>query len=196
VEAKSTQVAGANNFGWYNETGYFVKKLVDWNMINGSNGASYRDYPWPQVRLGDLYLMYAEALNETLASPTSEVSEYLDKIRIRAGLPTVQIAWTNFSNNPGKISSKNGMREIIQQERLIEMAFEGSRFWDIRRWKRAAEMLNQSITGGSVYQPTTSEYYRVRTIFNQNFVAPRDYLWPLRTYDLTVNPKLVQNPGW
>lgn len=196
LEGKSNQTAGANNFGWYNETGYFIKKLVDWNMINGTNGASYRDYPWPEIRMADLYLMYAEALNENLAAPSADVYEYINRIRTRAGLPTVQNAWTNFSNNPGKYTTKDGMREIIQQERLIELAFEGSRFWDIKRWKRAAEMFNQSITGWSVYQPTTSEYYRVRTIFNQNFVAPRDYLWPLRTYDLTVNPKLVQNPGW
>lgn len=146
--------------------------------------------------MADLYLMYAEALNETLASPSADVYEYINKIRTRAGLQTVQTSWTTYSNNPGKYTSKEGMREIIQQERLIEMAFEGSRYWDIKRWKRAAEMFNQSITGWSVYQPTASEYYRVRTIFNQNFVAPRDYLWPLRTYDLTVNPKLVQNPGW
>ena len=57
-------------------------------------------------------------------------------------------------------------------------------------------MFNQNITGWSINQPTAAEYYRVRTIHAQSFVAPRDYLWPLRTYDLTVNPKLVQNPGW
>lgn len=196
LEGKSTQVAGANNFGWYNETGYFVKKVVDWNMVNGSNGASYRDYPWPEIRLADIYLMYAEALNESLGGPTEEVYTYINKVRTRAGLKTVQEAWTNFSNNPTKYTTKNGMREIIQQERLIEMAFEGSRYWDIKRWKRAAEMFNQPITAWSVNQPTAAEYYRVRTIHPQNFVAPRDYLTPIRTYDLTVNPKLVQNPGW
>ena len=196
LEAKSTQVAGASNYGWYNETGYFVKKVVDWNMINGTNGATYRTYPWPELRLADLYLMYAEALNETLGSPTEEVHDYLNKIRTRAGLKSVRESWTNFSVNPTKFAAKEGMRQIIQQERLIEMAFEGSRYWDIRRWKRAAEMFNQNITGWSINQPTAAEYYRVRTIHAQSFVAPRDYLWPLRTYDLTVNPKLVQNPGW
>jgi hypothetical protein len=196
LEGKSTQLAGANNFGWYNETGYFVKKVVDWNMINGKNGATYRDYQWPQMRLADIYLMYAEALNETLASPSQDVYTYINKIRTRAGLPSVQLAWSTYSTNPTKYTTKDGMREIIHQERLIEMAFEGSRYWDIKRWKKAAEIFNQSITGWSVNQPSNAEYYRVRTIFAQNFVAPRDYLWPLRTYDLTVNPNLVQNPGW
>ena len=76
------------------------------------------------------------------------------------------------------------------------MAFEGSRYWDMKRWKLASDVFNQSITGWSVFQPTTSEYYKVRTIFAQNFVAPRDYLTPIRVYDMSVNPNLVQNPGW
>jgi hypothetical protein len=88
------------------------------------------------------------------------------------------------------------MREIIQQERGIELSFEGQRFWDLRRWKKAGEVLNQAITGWSVYQDKTADYYRVRTIYTQNFVAPRDYLWPIRTDDIRVNPNLVQNPGW
>lgn len=196
LEGKSTQLAGASNFGWYNETGYYIKKVVDWNMINGTTGATYRDYPWPQIRLADLYLMYAEALNETLTTPAEDVFTYINLIRTRAGLASVQSSWTTYSNNPGKFNTQAGMREIIRQERLIELAFEGNRYWDIRRWKLAAEVFNQSITGWSVFQPTSTEYYRVRTIFAQNFVAPRDYLWPLRTYDLTVNPNLVQNPGW
>ncbi len=195
VEGKSTQLAGASNYGWYNETGYFIKKVVDWNMINGSNGATYRQYAWPEIRLADIYLMYAEALNES-DGPTEEVFTYLDKIRVRAGLQGVRTSWTQFSNNPSKFTTKDGMREIVRQERMIEMAFEGSRYWDIRRWKIAAETFNQSITGWSVFQPTTQEYYKVRTVFSQNFIAPRDYLWPIRTYDLTVNPSLVQNPGW
>jgi len=195
VEAKSTQLAGAANYGWYNETGYFIKKVVDWNMTNGTTGASYRGYPWPEIRLADIYLMYAEALNES-SGPTAEVYEYLNKIRLRAGLKTVEQSWTTYSNNPAKYTTKDGLREIIHQERAIELAFEGSRYWDIRRWKMATETFNQQITGWSVFQPTTAEYYKVRTIFSQNFVAPRDYLWPIRTYDLTVNPNLVQNPGW
>ena len=195
LEGKSTQLAGAANYGWYNETGYFIKKVVDWNMTNGTTGASYRGYPWPEIRLADIYLMYAEALNES-TGPSPEVYEYLNKIRVRAGLETVEQSWTKYSSNPNKYTTQDGLRQIIHQERGIELAFEGSRYWDLRRWKTATEVLNQPITGWSVYQPSTAEYYHVRTIFSQNFVAPRDYLWPIKTYDLTVNPKLVQNPGW
>lgn len=195
IEGKYTQLAGATHVGFYNETGYYLKKVVDWNMVNNSNGVSYRDYPWPQIRIADLYLMYAEALNES-EGPVAGVHTYLNLIRERAGLPTVEEAWSNFSNNPSKFTTKDGMREIIHQERSIELAFEGNRFWDILRWKKAAQEFNDPIRGWSVFQATTSDYYKVRTIYSRNFVAPRDYLWPIRTYDLTVNSKLVQNPGW
>lgn len=196
LEGKSVQLAGANNYGWYNETGYFIKKVVDWNMASTSSNISYRAYPWPQIRLADLYLMYAEALNETLSSPNAEVFDYINRVRRRAGLLDVQKAWTDYSSNPTKFGNQAGMREIIHQERLIELAFEGSRYWDILRWKKATEMFNQNITGWSVSQGTEQEYYKVRTIYPQSFIAPRDYLWPIRTYDITVNPKLTQNPGW
>jgi hypothetical protein len=196
LEGKSVQLAGANNYGWYNETGYFIKKVVDWNMASTSSNISYRAYPWPQIRLSDLYLMYAEALNETLSAPDQEVFDYINRVRKRAGLLDVQKAWTDYSSNPTKFGNQVGMREIIHQERLIELAFEGSRYWDILRWKKATEMFNQNITGWSVSQGTEQEYYKVRTIYPQSFIAPRDYLWPIRTYDITVNPKLTQNPGW
>lgn len=195
VEGKYTQLAGATHVGFYNETGYYIKKLVDWNMTNSTNGVSYRDYPWPQIRLADLYLMYAEALNES-QGPVNDVFEYVDRIRKRAGLAGVVESWNSFSNNPNKPTTKDGLREIIHQERGIELAFEGSRYWDMKRWKKAGEVFNQAITGWSVFQANTLDYYRVRTIYTQNFVAPRDYLAPIRNYDITVNPKLVQNPGW
>ncbi|WP_069657958.1 RagB/SusD family nutrient uptake outer membrane protein [Arcticibacter eurypsychrophilus] len=195
IEGKYTQLGGATHVGFYNETGYYIKKLVDWNMANSSSGVTYQTYPWPQVRLSDIYLMYAEALNES-DGPGEEVYEYVNKIRRRADLQNLQDAWTAHSTNPTKFTTKEGMREIIHQERGIELAFEGNRFWDILRWKKAADSFNQPITGWSVFQQATTDYYRVRTIYSQNFVAPRDYLWPIRTYDLTVNPNLIQNPGW
>src|SRR5690606_6599447 len=104
------------------------------------------EYPWPMMRLADLYLIYAEALNES-SGPSEEVFLYLDKIRERAGLKGVKESWTNYSKNPTKPTSKEGLRDIIRRERNIEMCFEGSRFWDLRRWKLAAQELNKNITG-------------------------------------------------
>src|SRR5690606_35472644 len=133
------------------------------------------DYPWVHFRLADLYLLYAEALNE-YSGPSAEVYEYLNLIRDRVGLPTVEDAWTNFSKKPNKFQSKEGLREIIHQERTIELALEGHRFWDLRRWKKALTELNSSITGWDVVQETPQTYYREKVIFQQSF-SLKDYFW-------------------
>src|SRR3546814_5521443 len=101
-----------------------------------------RTYPWPVMRLGDLYRMYAEAMN-VLNGPSQEVYNYINPVRERAGLLPVEVAWPQYSRQPDKITTREGMRSIIQHERLIELAFEGKRFWDLRRWKRAHIELNQ-----------------------------------------------------
>lgn len=177
-------------------TGYYAKKLVSWKFVWGANNSvSTERYPWPAFRLADLYLLYAEALNE-FSGPSTEVYEYLNRIRRRSGLKTVEESWTNFSNNPNKYKTQDGLRSIIRQERGIELALEGSRFWDLRRWKTAAIELNGNVQGWDISQSNITLYYRQITFFNQRFVAPRDYLWPITENNLLVNENLVQNPGW
>src|SRR3546814_15601896 len=75
--------------------------------------------------------------------PTLCRSNYINPVRERAGLLPVEVAWPQYSRQPDKITTREGMRSIIQHERLIELAFEGKRFWDLRRWKRAHIELNQ-----------------------------------------------------
>jgi hypothetical protein len=74
--------------------------------------------------------------------------------------------------------------------------FEGQRFWDLRRWKEAPEVLNQDITGWNIAGASASAYYQETFIYNQNFVTPGDYFWPIGNYDTRRNPKLVENLGW
>jgi len=197
VQAKNAERSGFGHFTNWNHTGYFIKKLVNWeSTTNGQNqGPSWKGYPWPEIRLADLYLMYAEALNEVEPGSATAI-EYLDKIRDRAGLKGVVESWSNYSSNAGKYTTQAGLRQIIQQERLIELAFEGQRFWDLRRWKLAAEELNKDITGFNILGKTTENYNVERFIFSQTFIAPRDYLWPIGNHDTRRNPKLVENLGW
>lgn len=178
----------------YSSTGYWPKKLVNWKFELTQHGSNSEPYPWPEFRLADLYLMYAEALNET--GKGDDAIEWLDKIRERAGLKGIKESWTKHSLKPNKYATTDGLREIIHQERTIELMFEGSRFWDLRRWKRAEKELNKKIRGWDIDQESAEGYYRPKILFSQKFVAPRDYLWPMKEYDLIVNPNLVQNPGW
>ncbi|WP_028374980.1 RagB/SusD family nutrient uptake outer membrane protein [Leeuwenhoekiella sp. MAR_2009_132] len=195
IEGKYADYAGSNHAFFFNVTGYYLKKLVNNDQSFGANGSSFRSYAWPELRLADLYLMYAEALNE-INGPSGEVLQYLDLIRDRAGLEGVETSWTQFSNNPNKPNSQNGLREIIHQERLIELAFEGQRYWDLLRWKKAVREFNQPIQGWNVYGEDEAAYYQIRTLHQQRFVAPRDYFWPIWEYALLQNSNLVQNPGW
>ena len=196
VRSKRPDYAGSTHAFHFNETGYFIKKLIDWNQVTTASGVTYKEYPWPKIRLADLYLMYAEALNESEGPGNEDVFVYLDKIRTRAGLRGVKESWTNFSTNPNKFTTKEGLREIIRRERLIELAFEGQRFWDLRRWKTAAVSLNEPITGWNMQGENTASYYVIRTVYNQRFIAPRDYFWPISENTVIQNLNLVQNYGW
>lgn len=195
IRAKFGDYSGSSHAFHNNVTGYYIKKLVNWNQTMSSSGVTYREYAWPQIRLAELYLMYAEAMNEA-NGPSAEVYKYLDRIRKRAGLDGVVKSWQNYSTNPNKPDTQEGLREIIQRERLIELSFEGKRFWDLRRWKRAAEELNQPIVGWNVKGQEAVSYYQKTTVYQQSFVSPRDYLWPIDQTTMIRNPALIQNPGW
>ncbi|WP_324759592.1 RagB/SusD family nutrient uptake outer membrane protein [Sphingobacterium thalpophilum] len=196
VRSKRPDYAGSTHAFHFNETGYFIKKLVDWNQVTTTTGVTYKDYPWPKIRLADLYLMYAEALNEAYGPANETAFQYIDQVRARAGLKGVKESWTTYAKNPGKFTTKEGFRDIIHRERLIELAFEGQRFWDLRRWKTAAVQLNEPITGWNMQGETTAAYYVIRTVFNQRFIAPRDYFWPISENTVIQNLNLVQNYGW
>lgn len=193
--AKNGEQAGKQDSDRWSLTGYWPKKLVHYENVQSVTGSSYsnRAYPFPVVRLADLYLLYAEALNE--ASGPAQAYPWIDRIRTRAGLNGVVASWAASSNNPSKPTTKEGFRDIIQQERMIELAFEGQRFWDLRRWKRAAQLLNSDIRAWNTGTETTVDYYRVITAGKYQFLR-RDYLWPIAENDIIRNSNLVQNPGW
>lgn len=195
LEGLYKQPTGVAKIGVGSPTGYYIKKLVNYeNVVNPSGNYSAPSYPFPIMRLSGLYLLYAEALNEA-KGPTDVVFAYIDSVRARAGIPPVKEAWTQYSTNPSAFNTQNGMRNIIHKERLIELAFEGQRFWDLRRWKEAAKELNKPIVSWDLQQETTAAYYRPVTIYNQKFFV-RDYFWPIDEHTIERNDNLVQNIGW
>ncbi|MDB4133723.1 RagB/SusD family nutrient uptake outer membrane protein [Flavobacteriaceae bacterium] len=198
LDAKAGALSGKQGFEIYSITGYFAKKLVHYENVIAQEGSTIKGYSFPIIRLSDLYLLYAEALNEVKESPDSEVYEYIQKVRDKAGLDDggdLVNTWQLYSSNPSKPSSKEGMRDIIHQERMIELALEGHRYWDLRRWKLADEYFSQPIRGWNIFRPDVEGFYEVENIYYRNYLI-KDYLWPISQNELLRNPNLVQNPGW
>jgi len=195
VFGKKGQIGGLLDFNKWSQSGYWAKKLVYYENVQATSGSGYnsKSYPFPVVRLADLYLLYAEALNES--SGPGAAYEWIDRVRERADLKGVVESWAASSNQPGKPTTKEGLRDIIQDERMIELVFEGQRFWDLRRWKRASEFLNKEILGWNVEGTTTDTYYNIVSSGTYKFLQ-RDYLWPIAEADLIANSNLIQNPGW
>jgi hypothetical protein len=189
-------------------TGYFCKKLIAYQTSSPVGGGFSigigGNYPFPIIRLADLYLMYAEALNESKPVPDNEVYYWIDTVRYRTGLEGVVESWSNYAI-PGlknKPATQEGMREIIQRERLNELAFEGHRFWDLRRWKIAREYLDgQPIRGlntvieGNSSNNRPDEFYQNVTLATQRF-GLKDYFFPIKVSTVIKNPNLLQSPYW
>ncbi len=178
----------------YSPTGYLVKKGVHPNSTITTSINSIINYPWPLVRLAELYLNYAEALNEAYGSARhAEVIEYLDMVRERSKVPSVIDAWSLV----GKTSfTKDEMRDIIHQERHIELSYEGHRVWDVRRWKKGDEYFNVNAKGLSIQESAATDFYTVTDAEARVFETPAYYLFPIRISELQKNPNLIQNPNW
>lgn len=201
IHSKAPDFAGSKNL-MYSATGYTCKKLIPWKrqyITNVIDNVDETLYFFPIIRLSDLYLMCAESLNETKNAPDDEVYQYLQPIRTKAGLDKETLSlvntWSRYSTNPNKPKTQDGMREIIRQERMVELAFEGERYWDLRRWMWAADYFNRPIRGWNTYGATETDYYRETYIYDRKF-STKDYFWPIRQKSLDSNHKLVQNMGW
>lgn len=137
-----------------------------------------------QMRLTELYLIYAEAMNETLASPDVQVLEKINIIRARSGMPGI----------PGGLSREQ-MREKIQNEWAIEFAFEDYRFFDLKRWKLG------DVFKGPIYDLHVKKMNNNTTVYTKYKFEDRPffewyYLHPLPPSEVNLQYGLVQNPGW
>lgn len=181
------------DFYW---TGIGVKKFVHPESGTG-HWARVVKFPYPIIRMADLYLMYAEAYNEYYG-PNQEVYDALNKVRARGGLRAIEDVYSDASivKNVGKHLTKEGLREIIHKERSIELSFEGKKYFDVLRWKEANRYFTSPIKGWNTTGSDPGQYYILMTLQNRVWQTPRDYLMPIPLWNLNRNPNLVQNPGW
>ncbi len=122
-------------------TGYYLKKYCQTAVDLRAGTASKTYHSWITFRFGEFYLNYAEAVYKYLGSPYATDSEFttsavdaIKVVRTRAEMPGFP---TNMSND--------AFWKKYQNERMVELAFEGHRFWDVRRWKEGDKHFNNIV---------------------------------------------------
>ncbi|MDR1865785.1 MAG: RagB/SusD family nutrient uptake outer membrane protein [Bacteroidales bacterium] len=176
-------------------TGIGVQKLVHPESTSGS-AARIVKFPFPVIRLADLYLMRAEARNEYYG-PSEEVYEDINLIRRRAGIPDLETVWEDptLARNVNDHKDREKLRNIILYERSVELAFEGLRFWDMLRWKKAPSEFSNSVMGWNHRGANAETFFILQPAQYRKFTV-KDCLWPIPVNEMNINNQLIQNPGW
>jgi len=144
-------------------------------------------------RLGETYLNYAEALNESDPG-NADILIYLNKIRERAGVRTYTTGATD-AKNIHVDNDQASVRKIIRMERRVELCTEGIRYDDLRRWKLAETVLNGPAYGMDFNATNPAEFYK-RTVYQTRVYKKSFYWFPIFLTEIEKNPNLVQSPFW
>ncbi|WP_222538138.1 RagB/SusD family nutrient uptake outer membrane protein [Pedobacter polysacchareus] len=169
-------------------TGYYYRKFADPNASSYVSGSWNSSLNLPLIRFADVLLMYAEATNELGKMNSTVWSQTIRPIRQRAGFDNTAEALDIPSTD------QNVLREVIRNERRCELALEGLRAFDIRRWKTAEIVLAQPARGAK-FDKSSGQYDYIKLPAG-NFSRNRDYLWAVPRKELLLNPNLLQNPGY
>lgn len=164
------------------KTGYYLRKFLN-EDVNIQTGGSSAGHVVPLFRLAEIYLNYAEALNE--CDPTNpDIALYLNKVRNRASLPNVSAL------------SQEQMRAVIQHERRVELAFEEHRSWDVRRWKIASSTLGAPLMGVQIERKPLGGYTYMPVKVEQRVFQPKMYWYPIPQSEVLKLKQWKQNNGW
>jgi starch-binding outer membrane protein, SusD/RagB family len=167
-------------------TGYYFRKYYDRTAVNYNSGVNLI-----LLRYADVLLMYAEAKNEVAQFNADIWDETIRPIRERAGF--TESGAVDFDAT----LSQEQLRELIRSERRSELAFEGLRVFDIRRWETADEVLNQPVKGIKVTGQFPQDADGNLLVEDRLFENPKHYLWPIPQFELDQNSNLYpNNSGW
>mgnify|MGYP001278452189 CR=1 FL=1 len=159
-------------------TGFWIKKYIDARDQQSKSGS----LDFMIIRYAEILLTFAEAKIELNEWDDVETLDAINEVRGRAAMPAVNIS---------QYDSQARMRQLIRRERQAELAFEGGRYFDIRRWGIDEQVMNGEVYGAT--NPTTGEITRVQTRkYNRN----RELLWPIPEVELIPNENMVQNPNY
>ncbi|MDP4204964.1 MAG: RagB/SusD family nutrient uptake outer membrane protein [Bacteroidota bacterium] len=165
-------------------TGYYMKKYYDPTYTGSFNSG----LDLILIRYADILLMYAEAENELGKMDQTIWDETIKQIRARAGFTDPNAL--NYNTN----WNQSDLRTIIRNERRCELALEGTRIFDIRRWKTAQVVLN-GYPHGAKYDSSSPDNGYIR-LDKRSFNPGRDYLFAVPQAQKDLDPKLGQNPGY
>lgn len=169
------------------DTGLPVRKFA----LDRQGEFSNRLMQWPILRVAEIYLSYAEALNEANHGPNATAYEYVNAVRARVGLGGLRSGM-----------SQEEFREAVLRERACEFGFEEVRFFDLIRWKREADF-TKHLHGINIYRhKTTNEYMfefpqlAERAWQKAGGFSSKWYLSAFPPSEVNKGYGLVQNPGW
>lgn len=166
------------------KTGYYLKKYVNESLNLLTNGTGVKS--WNLFRLAEIYLNYAEALNE--ATPgNADIKIFVDRVRARTGIAMPAL--------PAGLSQAD-MRERIRNERRVELAFEDHRGWDVRRWMQGPQYLGAPLRGVDIVKNPDATFKYTPVVVENRVFEPKMYLYPIPQGELNASKGLVQNPLW
>lgn len=171
--------------GTLTQTGYYLRKMVD---ENGSVSPDNRpgDHYWVYMRYEETLLNFAEAKNEALTAPDNSVYNAVNEVRTRTGIAMPAL--------PAGLT-KTQMRERIRQERRIELAFEGHRFWDIRRWRIGKSVMNEA-RGMRIANLGGGQFSYAPFLIESRVYDDAFDLFPIPQSERNRNTALDQNKGY
>lgn len=169
----------------------FLRTDVDYETPNSTWG----DYFYWYFRLAEIYLNYAEACNEKPNRDATEALHYLNEVRNRVGLNNIEDAYPEYDFK----ADKDALREMIHQERMVELAFEGHRYYDVRRWMTATvDLTGPNYSLDLIATNYDSSWNRTTRVWAgaDNRFEEKHYLFPIFQSQLSEFKNITQNYGW
>ena len=190
-----TFVGGLNGLplAYATPTGYYLKKYITESVQIAGNGANTCKHVWVTFRLAEFYLNYAEAMlnltgsGYTAATGFTMTPKYaIDVVRRRAGLAGIEEGL-----------SASDFKSKYEKERFVELAFEGHRFFDVRRWKEG-EKYFKTIYGMRITKNADGTFSETKTVVqNRQWDDSKMNLFPIPQSEILKSGNVLeQNPGW
>ena len=165
-------------------TSYYLRKYVDGACVTTADNQTTRRHTWIIFRLGEFYLDYAEAVFNATGSANDDSYGMTANDAINVLRSRQDIQMPKFTEDGADWVKR------YERERMVELAFENHRFWDVRRWKKGSQYFG-SVQGATL----SSSGLLTRSVITRQW-NDKFYFYPIPQSELKKNPNLTQNPGW